>query len=91
MTRKPRRRGTPFVLLAGVAAMALLLLPQIGAAQDDVDDHASPGEWLYLAILSVETTALIVVFSLFRHRQVNPHTGLPSKVKRRRARGRPKA
>jgi len=82
----PRRLARPAIVVVGIAALALVLCPQLAMAQADADDHASRGEWMYLAILSVETAILLLVFTVFRHRHENPHTGLPSRIKRRRPR-----
>jgi hypothetical protein len=65
-------------------AIALILLFQpivCGAAHDD--DRASAGDWIYVAIVVLGTVALMVVVVVGSRRRVNPHTGLPARLKRR--------
>ena len=62
----------------------LLAYPAVVLAQDE--DHASAGEWLYLAVLVAMTIALVVAAIVSSARHVNPHSRLRSKVRRRRSR-----
>jgi hypothetical protein len=50
------------------------------------DDQAAPAEWISFVALVVLAVALIVVAAIAHTRNVNPHTRLPSKIKRRRYR-----
>ena len=61
-----------------------LAYPAVVLAQDE--DHASAGEWLYLAVLVAMTIALVVAAIVSSARNVNPHSRLRSKVRRRRSR-----
>ena len=64
--------------------LLLLAYPAVVLAQDE--DHASAGEWLYLAVLVAMTIALVVAAIVSSARHVNPHSRLRSKVRRRRSR-----
>jgi hypothetical protein len=74
------------IALAMIEATHLLLLayPAVVLAQDE--DHASAGEWLYLAVLVAMTMALVIAAIVSSARHVNPHSRLRSKVRRRRSR-----
>jgi hypothetical protein len=75
--------------VAGALAMIALSIwpPSIALCQTDADDYASTGEWIFLAVLTAIGTSLLVLITVVWHRRRNPHTGLPARVKRRRARG----
>jgi uncharacterized protein YjeT (DUF2065 family) len=68
-----------------VAVMFILvgLLPAY--AQDE--DRASVGEWIALAIIVAGVVSVIIIAPVLWRRDTNRHTGLPSKIKRRRGRG----
>ena len=81
----------PAVTRACVVAIVLtLLVPPMLASGDD-EDRASPGDWIYLAIVSVGAAVLVTVIIVGSHRGVNPHTGLRGRIKRRPAQGRSNA
>jgi hypothetical protein len=67
-----------------VTQLVMLAHPAVALAQDE--DHASAGEWLYLAVLVAMTIALVVAAIVSSARHVNPHSRLRSKVRRRRSR-----
>jgi hypothetical protein len=67
--------------------LALWFPPSIACGQTDSDDYASAGEWIFLAVLTAIGISLVLLFVVVWHRRSNPHTGLLSRVKRRRARG----
>jgi hypothetical protein len=71
----------------GMIVLVVWLPTSIAWGQTDSDDYASPGEWIFLAVLTTIGTALILLFIVVCHQFSNPHTGLLSRVKRRRARG----
>ena len=74
------------IALAMTEATLVVMLahPAVVLAQDE--DHASAGEWLYLAVLLAMTMALVVAAIVSSARHVNPHSRLRSKVRRRRSR-----
>jgi uncharacterized protein YjeT (DUF2065 family) len=63
----------------------LFLLPSIAWAQDD--DRATVGEWIALLVILAGLVSVLVIAPVLWRRDANPHTGLPSKIKRRRGRG----
>jgi hypothetical protein len=65
--------------------VAMLAHPAVVLLAQD-EDHASAGEWLYLAVLVAMTIALVVAAIVSSARHVNPHSRLRSKVRRRRSR-----
>jgi hypothetical protein len=67
--------------------LAIYLPHSIAFGQTDHDDDASVGEWIFLAVLTAIGTSFLMLLAVIWHRNTNPHTGLPSRVKRRRARG----
>jgi len=67
--------------------LAIWLPHSIAFGQTDHDDDASVGEWMFLAVLTAIGTSFLVLLAVIWHRNTNRHTGLPSRVKRRRARG----
>lgn len=67
--------------------LALWLPASIACGQPDPDDYASAGEWVFLAVLMAIGTSLVLLLVVVWHRCGNPHTGLLSRVKRRRAKG----
>jgi len=71
----------------GMIMLALWFPPAMAFSQTDSDDYASAGEWIFLAALTAIGTSLVLLFVVVWHRRSNPHTGLLSRVKRRRARG----
>ena len=74
-------------MLAFVIAMALILVLQPTASCGEDEDRASAGEWIYLAIVAVADVILMIVIVAARRRRANPHTGLPGRIRRARARG----
>ena len=64
--------------------LVVLARPAVVLAHDE--DHASAGEWLYLAIVVAMTIALVVAAIVSSARHVNPHSRMRSKVRRRRSR-----
>jgi hypothetical protein len=75
----------PMLVGTGLLISMLLLLPSTVGAQDD--DRATVGEWIVLAIILIGAVSVVVIVPVLWRRDANPHTGLPSKIKRRRARG----
>lgn len=71
--------------LAAIGALTLFLRP-LNVQGDDGQDRAAAGEWIYLAALVLGTVGLLLIVAILRRRNVNPHTGLHSTTKRRRAR-----
>jgi heme exporter protein D len=67
--------------------LTLWLPLSIACGQTDSDDYASVGEWIFLAVLTAIGTSLVLLVVVVWHQCSNPHTGLLSRVKRRRARG----
>jgi uncharacterized protein YjeT (DUF2065 family) len=63
----------------------LFLLPSIAWAQDD--ERATVGEWIALLVILAGLVNVLVIAPVLWRRDANPHTGLPSKIKRRRGRG----
>jgi NADH:ubiquinone oxidoreductase subunit K len=73
-------------------ALATILLTiwishSIAFGQTDHDDDASLGERILLTVLTAIVVIGLAVLRVVYRRHTNPHTGLPSRVKRRRARG----
>jgi hypothetical protein len=54
---------------------------------DDDEYRASAGDWIYLGAIAASMIALALIILVSARRNLNAHTGLPSRVKRRRARG----
>jgi Ca2+/H+ antiporter len=76
------------VITLGLVVMALLLsLPPSTVYGQDEEERATVGEWVALALFSIVAAVLIVTYVVNMRRNTNRHTGLPTKVKRRRARG----
>jgi protein-S-isoprenylcysteine O-methyltransferase Ste14 len=75
--------------ILGVAVLVSLLIGLSAAAfaQIDEDDRASAGEWIFFVTLTAIVTAGLVLLRVVWYRRTNPHTHLPSRIKRRRARG----
>jgi len=67
--------------------LAICLPHSIAFGQTDHDDDASLGEWIVLLGLTAIGGIGLVLLRVVWRRHTNPHTGLPSRVKRRRARG----
>jgi peptidoglycan/LPS O-acetylase OafA/YrhL len=85
--QRVQRTMRPAVARTFVVAIALtLLFPTVTVYGDD-EDHASPGDWIYLAIVSVGAAVLVVTLIAGSRRRVNPHTGLGGRIKRRPVRG----
>jgi hypothetical protein len=59
----------------------LLASPLIAQAHDD---QAAPAEWIPLVVFSALAVVMVVVAAIAVTRNINPHTGLPSKIKPRR-------
>ena len=68
-------------------ALVIWLPHSIAFGQTDHDEDASVGEWIFLAVLTAIEACFLVLLAVGWHRNMNPHTGLPSRAKRRRARG----
>jgi membrane protein DedA with SNARE-associated domain len=73
-------------------ALATVLLTiwiphSIAFGQTDHDDDASLGEWIFLIVLTAIVVIGLAILRVVYRRATNPHTGLPSRVKRRHARG----
>jgi xanthine/uracil permease len=85
-----QRMTRPAVARAFVVAIVLTLLFPTMTVYGDDEDRASPGDWIYLAIISVGAAVLVAVIIVGSRRGVNPHTGLRGRIKRRR-RGRSSA
>lgn len=68
-------------------ALVIWLPHSIAFGQTDHDDDASVGEWIVLAVSTAIAISFLVFLAVVWHRHTNPHTGLPARVKRRRARG----
>jgi hypothetical protein len=64
--------------------LAIWLPPSIAFGLADHDDDASAGEWMFLAVLTAIGASFLVLLAVVWHRTTNPHTHLPSRVKRRR-------
>ena len=77
-------RAATKVVGALVIVLAIWLPPSIAFGQTDHDDDASVGEWIFLAVLTAIETSVLVLLAVVWHRNTNPHTRLPSRVKRRR-------
>jgi hypothetical protein len=76
------------VLGALVTIVLAIWIPHsIAFGQTDHDDDASLGEWIVLLVLTAIGAIGLVLLAVVWRRNTNPHTGLPSRVKRRRARG----
>jgi hypothetical protein len=69
----------------GAVILMLFLLPSLACAQDD--DRATVGEWIVLVVIVAGLVSILVIAPVLWRRDANPHTGLPSKIKRRRGRG----
>jgi peptidoglycan/LPS O-acetylase OafA/YrhL len=95
------RRGAPAdeaiipvgVLLATCAAMILVLAamlflsPAVALADDGHSDDDSVFGLVYIGIFFVAAVVALVIILQLQRRARNPSTGLPRRVKRRRARG----
>lgn len=68
-------------------ALMIWLPHSIAFGQTGHDDDASVGEWVVLAVLTAIGITFLVFLAVVWHRNTNPHTRLPARVKRRRARG----
>jgi TRAP-type C4-dicarboxylate transport system permease large subunit len=77
----------PAVTLILVMALVLAWPSSTVYGEDDEEDRASGAEWVTLVIDSLVAIVLLVVVTIECRRNANPHTGLPSKIKRRRSRG----
>lgn len=75
------------VALMLVTALLLSWPCSMVYAQDEQEDHASAGEWVGLALDSLVAVVLVVIVAIACRRNTNPHTGLSSRIKHRRARG----
>jgi hypothetical protein len=85
-TNRPEAKPRAFVLMSLIAiALILVLQPTVSGGEDE--DRASAGEWTYLAIVAVADVILIVVIVAAWRRRANPHTGIPGRIRRARARG----
>ena len=70
--------------LAILLARAIVVSPFGSGAQVDDGDDASPGDWIYLAVLT-SISVMIVGFAIIAwYRGTNPNTGLPHRAARRR-------
>jgi hypothetical protein len=77
----------PMVFRTALFMSMFLLLPLVAYPQDHDHERASGGEWIVLLILLAGLVSLTVILPVLWRRNANPHTGLPSKIKRRRGRG----
>jgi hypothetical protein len=64
--------------------LAIWLPHSMAFGQADNEDDASAGEWIFLAVLTAIGGGFLVLLAVVSHRTTNPHTRLPSRVKRRR-------
>ena len=80
------RKTIATIALAAIGVVLTLFLHPSKVHGDDGQDRAAAGEWVYLAVLVLGTVALLLIVGILRRRNVNPHTGLHSRTKRRRAR-----
>jgi hypothetical protein len=71
--------------LAGIPLV--LVLASSAAGVHDGGDRVSAGEWLYVGEVVIALIVLLVIVVLVRGGHRNPHTGLPSPIRRKRARG----
>jgi hypothetical protein len=69
-----------------VMFILIVLLPAFVAYAQD-EDRASVGEWIALVIIVGGVVSVIIIAPVLWRRDTNRHTGLPSKIKRRRGRG----
>jgi len=60
--------------MLGMIVLVVWLPTSIAWGQTDPDDYASPGEWIFLAVLTTIGTALILLFIVVCHQFSNPHT-----------------
>ena len=81
------RGGTKVVRALIMIALVIWLPHSIAFGQTDHDDDASVGEWIVLAVSTAIAISFLVFLAVVWPRHTNPHTGLPARVKRRRARG----
>jgi hypothetical protein len=79
--------GTKVIGALIMIALVIWLPHSIAFGQTDHDDDASVGEWFVLAAFTAIGISFLVLLAIVWHRNTNPHTGLPARVKRRRARG----
>jgi hypothetical protein len=80
-----RARTIRLTRLAGIPLV--LVLASSAAGVHDGGDRVSAGEWLYVGEAAIALIVLLVIVVLARAGHRNPHTGLPSPIKRKRARG----
>ena len=77
-------------LLATAILLTTLLTPVFppvpARGQDEADEPASRGDWIYLGALLTETGALLLAIGVSLRGSINPHTGLRSKLRLRRRR-----
>ena len=79
--------GTKVLRALVMIALVIWLPHSIAFGQADHDDDASVGEWIVLAVFTAIGIGFLVLLAVVWNRNTNPHTRLPSRVKRRRARG----
>jgi membrane protein YdbS with pleckstrin-like domain len=87
--REPLPEGkmrTQMHFAGAVMFLLIVLLPAFVAYAQD-EDRASVGEWIALAIIVAGVVSVIIIAPVLWRRDTNRHTGLPSKIKRRRGRG----
>jgi hypothetical protein len=80
-------RAISVVALGFVVTALLLALPSSTVHGHEDEDRATVGEWVGLGIFSIVAVILIGICVVNMRRNTNRHTGLPTKVKGRRARG----
>jgi hypothetical protein len=77
---------TKATLASGVAVVLLLFVCVLVAYAHD-HDRAAPGELMVFVIIATGTAIIFIVAYLLWRRDLNPHTGLPSRIRTRRLRG----
>jgi hypothetical protein len=87
MRRSRGAMSTKRVVALLLSALLLSWPCAMAHGQDEPEDRASGGEWVGLVIDSLVAGVLVVIVAIARSRNTNPHTGLSSRIKHRRARG----
>ena len=78
-------KSRAIVLISVVMVLSLIFQPAVSCSEDE--DRASAGDWIYLTIVAVAYGILMVVIVAAWRRRANPHTDLPGRIRRARARG----
>ena len=82
---EPEAKARAIALVFVAIALILALQPTASCGHDE--ERASGAEWLYLTIVAVSAVILMIVIVVVWRRRANPHTGLPGRIRRARARG----